>query len=1520
MGRSKSLVLLATAVLLAVVAACSNPDIAGQTWKCASDADCGPGFACHASGVCVAADPRDGADTAPTPSDASSADTIQADSAHPDAASDAASDTAGATDAAEADAVATGDAGDTGGADDTVDVRDDVGCADPCPVRDEIRCEDGVVRICVRGPDGCLAWIEPWSCDDGNACTTDGCNTTDGCVNAPIDCDDGDACTTDSCDEVTGECVRGAVDCDDDDACTDDRCDPADGCINAAVDCDDWLACTTDSCDAATGSCVNVAVVCDDGDRCTVDACHGATGQCTFTAVACSDGIACTIDRCDPATGDCVHDASGCPTDEICDTNVDEDQDGLTDCDDVGDCADDPACRPPCDPDALEEDDSVGSATVVAPGASFGGLTVEDGDQDFYAIPLCAGGVLTVTATFSDAAGDIDLHLQDAQGVGRGSSTSITDDETIVYDAPADETLWLRVTMFDQGGCNGYALSFVLDDGCCFCGADEICDPEVGQCVPNPCQSVTNPGCCRGGDAVWCEADRLRAEQCPADVPCGWLEAGGYFACGGSDPVPDGLAEACPALSCATTCRAVDVSCGPHPDCPWIVCGSCDPGQLCSAGTCEDLTPLALTCDAQVMGTNVGGSTLWNAYNCSPYDATGPEVVYALTPETTGPVALAFNRAADAGGVALTGDVEIYVLAPPYGEDDCVPNGFGDSETVVTLTAGVPYYVVIDGFHGATSDYALSVDCENECADPGCGDRTCGPAPGAFCVGYTCGPACGEGAFCAEATGHCEAYPSCEGAVTGGAIPCGAAPVAVNGDTTGQTSSIDTYVGCGGAGYGGGEIGYPFSPTCTGEVTVALSSPVADLAILILEDACRGDRCVGGADRSMGAGDEITTFTAEADRTYYLVVEGWRGDGVDTPSEGPYELTVTCACSCVPDCAGRACGPDPVCGQDCGGCRAGLACDAAGACVPDPCVGFSAEDGCCDGDTLYTCTENGLVADACGADGCGWYDFLGLFGRYECGGSGEDPTGQSPAACDFAACDNATLCASQGWQCGTGCPGEVCGTCGEGYRCLDDKTCALGAYCDGATPCPVGEVCVGNGCVATSCSVDADCAAYGTYFVCADDVCVFACDDDGFEENDVRGSAADIGAGMHEGLVLCEPPGSVEEDWYTLALAQNELLEVDILFSDAVADLDLRLYDANLQVLATSASSSDDETVEYLAAAAGPVWVRVYSAGTASAPYRMRISVTPFECAEDAYEPNSAANGADAAAITVPFSATGLTLCGPHDEEWFTFDLPPNTTFRFDARFLHADGDIDMRLFAAGDLAAALVTGSSSSDDESFEWTTDAAGGTFYLKLWLFSSAVYSQVYDLSITIPACSVDADCDALQACRAGACVDVECLTDGDCANGDRCRGDVCAAPAAGDTCASPVVVAEFPFHRTAVDISLFENDVRFSTNAASCTGYTNAGRDAIHAVTLTAGATLHVTLTASFDAAVYVLRSCATPADAHCVAGADDTLAGDDEVISWTTDSSGTYYVVVDYFAASGGPASGSFDLTIDVTPP
>ena len=143
-------------------------------------------------------------------------------------------------------------------------------------VADQTECEDG--SVCSVN-DTCIDGVctgEDVACDDGNSCTTDGCDPETGCTHAPTEgpCDDGNLCTIgDLCEE--GSCVPGALQsCDDENVCTDDSCDAETGeCVVTpnTANCDDGDLCTAE--DVCTeGSCIGVAIekeatVCDGLDE-----------------------------------------------------------------------------------------------------------------------------------------------------------------------------------------------------------------------------------------------------------------------------------------------------------------------------------------------------------------------------------------------------------------------------------------------------------------------------------------------------------------------------------------------------------------------------------------------------------------------------------------------------------------------------------------------------------------------------------------------------------------------------------------------------------------------------------------------------------------------------------------------------------------------------------------------------------------------------------------------------------------------------------------------------------------------------------------------------------------------------------------------------------------------------------------------------------------------------------------------------------------------------------------------------
>jgi len=196
------------------------------------------------------------------------------------------------------------------------------------------------------GKDTChdgVCWGIAVPCDDEESCTTDGCDSATGCTHTPLadgePCDDDDLCTKgEAC--QGGSCTGGAPrNCNDGEACTTDGCDPALGCtvtpVLVGTTCDDGDACTMgDSCNAA-GRCAGSPRD-EDGDTHVAEACGGDDCDDSRPAVhpgategpagdaTCSDGL-----------------------DNDCDEAVDEQDPDCQDlaCTEDGDCDDGDPCN-----------------------------------------------------------------------------------------------------------------------------------------------------------------------------------------------------------------------------------------------------------------------------------------------------------------------------------------------------------------------------------------------------------------------------------------------------------------------------------------------------------------------------------------------------------------------------------------------------------------------------------------------------------------------------------------------------------------------------------------------------------------------------------------------------------------------------------------------------------------------------------------------------------------------------------------------------------------------------------------------------------------------------------------------------------------------------------------------------------------------------------------------------------------------------------------------------------------------
>jgi hypothetical protein len=426
-------------------------------------------------------------------------------------------------------------------------------CSAGTPLADGAPCPDA--NVC-NGDETCLATAclpgTPPTCDDGDACTADGCNAVAGCVSSPIA-----GCLLCS---VNADCVDGSV-CNGTETCQAGRC--AQG---TPLFCDDGSPCTIDSCDAVLG-CQTTSLPdgapCPDGNLCNGDETCQA-GACTGgTPLTCNDGNVCTADTCSPFFGCTTTPISGCRTCSV-----------SADCSDGSVCNGNETCQGgvcaagipllcndgnPCTTNSC--DPVLGCRSVpVANGfpcpdgdVCNGAETCLSGVCVFGAAPNCNDGNACTTDSCSAIFGCSSVYVPGCQPCSVDADCG----DSNVCDG--NETC--------QAGVCVAGTALVCNDGNP-CTIDS-CNPMLG-CESDP---LVNGATCSDGNV--CNG----AETCQG----GLCAAGTPLACGDSNPC---TADTCdPILGCRSTQLPNGASCNDS--------SVCNGAETCQGGTCTAGAPLA---------------------------------------------------------------------------------------------------------------------------------------------------------------------------------------------------------------------------------------------------------------------------------------------------------------------------------------------------------------------------------------------------------------------------------------------------------------------------------------------------------------------------------------------------------------------------------------------------------------------------------------------------------------------------------------------------------------------------------------------------------------------------------------------------------------------------------------------------------------------------------------------------------------------------------------------------------------
>jgi len=131
---------------------------------------------------------------------------------------------------------------------------------------------------------------------------------------------------------------------------------------------------------------------------------------------------------------------------------------------------------------------------------------------------------------------------------------------------------------------------------------------------------------------------------------------------------------------------------------------------------------------------------------------------------------------------------------------------------------------------------------------------------------------------------------------------------------------------------------------------------------------------------------------------------------------------------------------------------------------------------------------------------------------------------------------------------------------------------------------------------------------------------------------------------------------------------------------------------------------------------------------------------------------------------------------------------------------------------------------------------------------------------------------------------------------------------------DTCEGAIALTagDFSFTGDATEA----NNTYDTAGSEGCTGYSAAGNDVVYSVTLYPGDELVATYNTTADGSLYLISDCDDSAGS-CLVGADDTLSGGDEVVTFAneTDAAMDLYLILDCYGTGNG---GAYTLVGSVT--
>jgi hypothetical protein len=245
-------------------------------------------------------------------------------------------------------------------------------------------------------------------------------------------------------------------------------------------------------------------------------------------------------------------------------------------------------------------------------------------------------------------------------------------------------------------------------------------------------------------------------------------------------------------------------------------------------------------------------------------------------------------------------------------------------------------------------------------------------------------------------------------------------------------------------------------------------------------------------------------------------------------------------------------------------------------------------------------------------------------------------------------------------------------------------------------------------------------------------------DADDFEPNDSFGSAYDLGSITGDFISELSIHESGNGDYFRFTSSFTGEMPISVSFEHDLGDIDLRVYDAFLDIIEESGSTTDSEEVVIDAAAGQSYYVYVFGFGGDTNPnYDLQIGDPPPDT--DAFEPNDSAGSAYNLGSLSGRLLPALSIHAAGNADYFRFTSNLTGQLPITLEFEHDLGDVDLRVYNN----SQILLGSSTSTDDSEEYVLNAvAGQTYFVHVFGFSGATNPQ-YSLQIGDPSSDIPPD---------------------------------------------------------------------------------------------------------------------------------------------------------------------------------